>query len=339
MEFSKYKKLEKQLETNSFELNFSTLDKTLYWFSFLGNIAIIYFSYYFFSDVVDSIPDLAGIRATIFLTFAVLIMTGYELFKRFAFEQFIVSIFKHKKVTASIIGGTIAVASLTAGSFYLSLNGSHRWIDRSTQIAATVDQTVSIKADSIAKYYDKEIDFYRNQPARTRADRKYRDSIVAVLQTTKDQKLAAAENKTGLSTQTQLEKNKENNTLLLFLTFFLEIVVLLGVGFRGYYTLGAYTETKDLFSTPKYKQLEESLTLLSIIYVKGKKKKNDPLMPVTKLKSATSTQKLNVTQKSLKDFYNLIDELEIIKAENRRRKIYNTDYETAKKLIQQPFID
>jgi hypothetical protein len=34
MDFSKYKKLEKQLETNSFELNFGTLDKTLYWFSF-----------------------------------------------------------------------------------------------------------------------------------------------------------------------------------------------------------------------------------------------------------------------------------------------------------------
>jgi hypothetical protein len=339
MEFSKYKKLEKQLETNSFELNFGTLDKTLYWFSFLGNIAIIYFSYYFFADVVDSIPDLAGIRATIFLAFAILIMTGYELFKRFAFEQFIVSIFKHKKVTAGIIGGAIAVASLTAGSFYLSLNGSHRWIDRSTQIATTIDQTVSTKADSIAKYYDKEIDFYRNQPARTRADRKYRDSIVAVLQTTKDAKLAAVENKTGLSTQTQLEKNKENNTLLIFLTFFLEIVVLLGVGFRGYYTMGAYTETKDLFSTPKYKQLEECLVLLSIIYVKGKKKKNDTLIPVTKLKSAVSTQKLNVTQKSLKDFYNLIDELEITKAETRRRKIYNTDYDTAKKLIQQAFID
>jgi len=339
MEFSKYKKLEKQLETNSFELNFGTLDKTLYWFSFLGNIAIIYFSYYFFADVVNSIPDLAGIRATIFLIFAILIMTGYELFKRFAFEQFITSVFKTGKATLGVIGGAITVLALTSGSFYLSLNGSHRWIDRSTQIAATVDQTVSIKSDSIAKYYDKEIDFYRNQPARTRADRKYRDSIVAVLQTTKDQKLATAENKTGLSTQTQLEKNKENNTLLLFLTFFLEIVVLIGVGFRGYYTLGAYTETKDLFSTPKYKQLEECLTLLSIIYVKGKKKKNDPLIPVTKLKSAVSTQKLNVTQKSLKDFYNLIDELEITKAETRRRKIYNTDYETAKKLIQQAFID
>jgi hypothetical protein len=30
MNFLKYKKLEKQLETNSFELNFGTLDKTLF---------------------------------------------------------------------------------------------------------------------------------------------------------------------------------------------------------------------------------------------------------------------------------------------------------------------
>jgi hypothetical protein len=339
MDFSKYKKLEKQLETNSFELNFGTLDKTLYWFSFLGNIAIIYFSYYFFADVVNSIPDLAGIKATIFLIFAILIMTGYELFKRFAFEQFTTSIFKHKKVTAGLIGGFITILFLTAGSFYLSLNGSHRWIDRSTQIATTVDQNINTKSDSVAKYYDKEIEFYRNQSARTRADRKYRDSIVAVLQTTKDTKLAAVENKTGLSTQTQLEKNKENNTLLVFLTFFLEIVVLIGVGFRGYYTVGTYTETKDLFGTPKYRQLEEYLVLLGIVYVKGKKKKNDTIIPITKLKSAASTQKLSITQKSLKDFYNLLDELEITKSESKRHKTYNTDYETAKILIQQAFTD
>jgi hypothetical protein len=339
MDFSKYKKLEKQLETNSFELNFGTLDKTLYWFSFLGNIAIIYFSYYFFADVVNSIPDLAGIKATIFLIFAILIMTGYELFKRFAFEQFITGAFKHKKVTAGLIGGFITILFLTAGSFYLSLNGSHRWIDRSTQIATTVDQNINLKSDSIAKYYNKEIEFYRNQSARTRADRKYRDSIVAVLQTTKDTKLAAIENKTGLSTQTQLEKNKENNTLLVFLTFFLEIVVLIGVGFRGYYTIGAYTETKDLFGTPKYRQLEEYLVLLGIVYVKGKKKKNDTVIPITKLKSAASTQKLSITQKSLKDFYNLLDELEITKSESKRYKTYNTDYDTAKQLMQQAFLD
>jgi len=352
MEFSKYKKLEKQLETNSFELNFGTLDKTLYWFSFLGNIAIIYFSYYFFADVVNSIPDLAGIKATIFLLFAVLIMTGYELFKRFAFEQFITSIFKHKKLTAGLFVGAIAVLGLTAGSFYLSLNGSHRWIDRSTTIAASVDSTVNKTADSISTIYQQRITLKEQQiqaiqtndedgvlSKRQQNNVKKLENDVKAYEKERDERIAKIEDKTGLSTKTQLDKNQENNLLLTFLTFFLEIVVLIGVGFRGYYIIGAYTETKELFSTPKYRQLEECLQLLSIVYVKGKKKKNDLLIPATKLKSAVSTQKLNITQKALKDFYNLLDELEITKAETRRRKIYNTDYDTAKKLIQQAFID
>jgi hypothetical protein len=352
MDFSKYKKLEKQLETNSFELNFSTLDKTLYWFSFLGNIAIIYFSYYFFADVVNSIPDLAGIKAVIFLTFAVLIMTGYELFKRFAFEQFIISIFKNKHLTAGIIGGGLAVISLTAGSFYLSLNGSHRWIDRSTQITANIDSTTNKAADSISNIYLQRIKLKEQQiqaiqtndedgvlNKRQQNNVKKLEEDVKAYEAERDQRVTKVENKTGLSTQTQLDKNKENNLLLTFLTFFLELVVLIGVGFRGYYTLGAYNETKDLFSTPKYRQLEECLQLLSIVYVKGKKRKNDIIIPATKLKSAVSTQKLNITQKGIKDFYNLLDELEIIKAENRRRKVYNVDYETARKLMQQAFID
>ena len=352
MEFSKYKKLEKQLETNSFELNFGTLDKTLYWFSFLGNIAIIYFSYYFFADVVNSIPDLAGIRATIFLVFAILIMTGYEFFKRFAFEQFIVSVFKNKKLTAGIIGGAITVLALTAGSFYLSLNGSHRWIDRSTQITAAVDSTATQATDNITATYQQRITLKEQQiqaiqtndedgvlSKRQQNTIKSLEADIKQLETDRDTRIAKAEGKTGLSTQTQLDKNKENNTLLIFLTFFLEIIVLIGVGFRGYYTMGAYTETKDLFGTPKYKQMEEYLQLLSIIYVKGKKKRNDPLMAATKLKSAVAAQKFNATQKAIKDFYNLLDELEITKAETRRRKVYNTDYETAKKLIQQTFLD
>jgi len=352
MDFSKYKKLEKQLETNSFELNFGTLDKTLYWFSFLGNIAIIYFSYYFFADVVNSIPDLAGTKANIFLLFAILIMTGYELFKRFAFEQFIISVFKNKQLTIGVISGGLVVLLLTAGSFYLSLNGSHRWIDRSTQITATVDSNANKTTDSIANIYQQRIALKEQQiqaiqqndndgvlSRRQQNNVKKLEEDVKAYEKERDERITKAENKTGLSTQTQLEKNQENNLLLTFLTFFLELVVLIGVGFRGYYTIGTYNETKDLFSTPKYRQLEECLQLLSIVYVKGKKRKNDAIIPVTKLKSAVSTQKLNITQKAIKDFYNLMDELEITKAENRRRRVYNTDYETAKKLMQQAFID
>ena len=51
--------------------------------------------------------------------------------------------------------GTILCLGLVAGSFYLSLNGAHRLVDTSDKIETTVDQTISLKTDSIAKYYDK----------------------------------------------------------------------------------------------------------------------------------------------------------------------------------------
>ncbi len=43
MKLDKFYKLKNELETFSFENNFSSLSKTLYYFSFLGNIFLILF--------------------------------------------------------------------------------------------------------------------------------------------------------------------------------------------------------------------------------------------------------------------------------------------------------
>ena len=339
MDFSKYKKLEKQLETNSFELNFGTLDKTLYYFSFLGNIFLVLFSYFFIKNVTNTIPHLFPGQDLFFSIFVILFMSGYELFKRFAFEQLVSSIIRTKLLTLNNIIGVVVCSFLIAGSFYLSLNGAHRLIDTSETITIVADSTTAQKQQDLLKERDNKLQLIRQQPGRTRVDRRYKDSLETATTAYYDNKIQQIETKTQGKTSTQLEKNKQNDVAFIFMTFFLELIILIGVGFRGYYTINAYNETKDLFGTPKYRQLEECLTLLSIVYVKGKKKKNDVLTPITKLSSTVSTQKLNITQKALKDFYSLMDELEITKAETKRRRIYNTDYETAKQLIQQAFLD
>jgi hypothetical protein len=339
MDFSKYKKLEKQLETNSFELNFGTLDKTLYYFSFLGNIVLVLFSYFFIKNVTNTKPHLFPGQDLFFSIFVILFMSGYELFKRFAFEQLVSSIIRTKLLTLNNIIGVVVCSFLIAGSFYLSLNGAHRLIDTSETITIVADSTTAQKQQDLLKERDNKLQLIRQQPGRTRVDRRYKDSLETATTAYYDNKIQQIETKTQDKTSTQLEKNKQNDVAFIFMTFFLELIILIGVGFRGYYTINAYNETKDLFSRPKYKQLEECLTLLSIVYVKGKKKKNDVLTPITKLSSTVSTQKLNITQKALKDFYSLMDELEITKAETKRRRIYNTDYETAKQLIQQAFLD
>jgi hypothetical protein len=107
MKLEKFYKLKKDLETHNFETNFKSLSTTLYYFSFLGNIFLILFSYFFIKDVTNSIPALFVGQDLFFSIFIILFMTGYELFKRFAFEQLTSAILRVRKATANIVTGIL----------------------------------------------------------------------------------------------------------------------------------------------------------------------------------------------------------------------------------------
>lgn len=333
MKLDKYFKLKNDLETFNFEKNFNPLSRTLYYFSFLGNIFLILFSYFFIKDVTNSIPELFTGQGVFFSIFIVLFMTGYELFKRFAFEQLTSTILRVRKFTPNIGLGVLVTFSLVVGSFYLGLNGAHRLIDTSDKIEVTTDQTISAKSDSIAKYYDKEIEFYRNQTARSRADRKYRDSIVTSLQTAKDTKIQEIESKTENKTAAKVEELKQNDFAFAAMVFFLELIILIGVAFNAYYTWTSYDDMKSLLTTPKYKQLETNLRLLKLYYQNGRKKEQDPVMSKSKLSSLVSSSKMSCNQKDINSFISLCAELEIISG-NRRSKVYNMNYEKAKMILE-----
>ena len=333
MKLDKFFKLKNDLETFSFEKNFNSLSTTLYYFSFLGNIFLILFSYFFIKNVTNSIPPLFPGQGLFFSIFIILFMTGYELFKRFAFEQLTFSIFRNKLITINNIIGLLVCGSLVAGSFYLSLNGAHRLIDTSETISVKADSTLSNKTDSIAKYYDKEIQFYRNQPGTRKADRLYRDSIVNVLSVQKEQKINELESKVTKKTEIQSSALKENNTAFALMVVFLELIILIGVAFSSYYTWTSYDEMKELLTTPKFRQLEINLRLLKLYYQNGRKKEQDSALPKTKLIALASTSKIPCNQTDINNFIVLCSELEIITG-NRRKKTYNMSYEKAKGLLE-----
>jgi hypothetical protein len=333
MKLDKYFKLKNDLETFSFERNFNSLSNTLYYFSFLGNIFLILFSYFFIKNVTNSIPHLFPGQDLFFSIFIILFMTGYELFKRFAFEQLTLSIFRNKLITLNNVIGFLVCGSLVAGSFYLSLNGAHRLIDTSETISVKADSTLSNKTDSIAKYYDKEIQFYRNQPGTRKADRLYRDSIVNVLSIQKEQKINELESKVTKKTEIQSNTLKENNTAFALMVVFLELIILIGVAFSSYYIWTSYDEMKELLTTPKFRQLEINLRLLKLYYQNGRKKEQDSALPKTKLIALASTSKIPCNQTDINNFIVLCSELEIITG-NRRKKTYNMSYEKAKGLLE-----
>ena len=334
MKLDKYNNLKLKLEVFKLEKNYLTLDRVLYYFSFLGNIFLIYFGYFFVKSITNTIPTLFPFQDTFFTFFVALFLTGYELTKRFTLEQFFTEILQVRKLTGGIFIGGMICSFLIAGSFYLSIKGAHRLVDNSENVLAKTDSTIALKQDSIAKYYDKEIAYYRSQPGRRKADRIYRDSVVNSLQQVKDTKVQQLETKTETKASTALDKNVENSTAFLFITIFLEIIVLIGVGFDAFYTLGSFEETKKLLQTPKFKQLELNLKLLKLYYQNGKKIVGDQTLSFNKFQSLVQNQKIDSSQKDLKSFIVLCQELDIIKEFRGRKKQFMIPYQEAKDLLE-----
>ena len=334
MKIDKFNKLRLKLEVFKLEQNYMTLDRILYYFSFLGNIFLIYFGYFFVKSITNTIPPLFPFQDIFFTFFVALFLTGYELTKRFTLEQFFTSILQVKRLTTGIFIGGMICSFLIAGSFYLSIKGAHRLVDNSEIISIVTDSTVALKQDSIAKYYDKEIAYYRSQPGRRKADRIYRDSVVNSLQQAKDVKVQQLEAKTQTKANTALDKNMENSTAFLFITIFLEMIVLIGVGFDAFYTLGSFEETKKLLQTPKFKQLELNLKLLKLYYQNGKKIVGDQTLSFNKFQSLVQNQKVDCSQKDLRSFIILCQELDIIKEFRGRKKQFMISYQEAKDLLE-----
>ena len=334
MKLDKYNNLKLKLEVFKLEKNYLTLDRVLYYFSFLGNIFLIYFGYFFVKSITNTIPTLFPFQDTFFTFFVALFLTGYELTKRFTLEQFFTEILQVRKLTGGIFIGGMICSLLIAGSFYLSIKGAHRLVDTSETVIAKTDSTIAIKQDSIAKYYDKEILYYRTQVSKTRGDKRYRDSIVTNLQQTKDAKLGEVEKKITTKSTSETSLVQENSTAFFFITVFLEFIVLIGVGFDAFYTLGSYEETKKLLQTPKFKQLELNLKLLKLYYQNGKKIVGDQTLSFNKFQSLVQNQKIDSSQKDLKSFIVLCQELDIIKEFRGRKKQFMIPYQEAKDLLE-----
>jgi len=334
MKLDKYNKLRLKLEVFKLEKNYSALDNILYYFSFLGNIFLIYFGYFFVKSITSSIPILFPYQDLFFTVFVALFLTGYELTKRFVLHQFFVEAVQIKKFSTELLFGAIVCIGMVAGSFYLSIKGAHRLVDNTSTIQITTDSLTAKRIDSVAKYYDREIEYYRNQPATRRADRVYRDSIVAALQQTRDIKVKEAEGKTQSKAQAKVVENAENSTAFLYITIFLELLILIGVGFNAFYSIGSFRETKQLLQTPKFRQLELNLKLLKLYYQNGKKVAGDPILSFNKFKTIVQLQKINCLQKDVKAFTVLCQELDIVKDVGGTKKELAIPYEEAKQLLE-----
>lgn len=346
MKIEKFNSLRKKFEENAFENNFLTLDRILYWFSFLGNIFSIVFSYFFVKTVTDTIPTFFPGQDIIFSLFIIVFMTGYEFLKRFTFEQAVVYYFKLRKITLAFASGLLFALLLVVGSFYLSLNGSHRVIDQTEAVNQYVDTTIQASTDSIVAIYAGKITQYEKLisdlsqnsvdgrlKAKDKADIKVYESKIKAYEEERDVKINALQAKFSNKAKAKLESSESNTFALVVLVTFMEVIILLGVGFNGFYTITTYGDMKTLLATPKYRTLQLQLSLLNLFYQKGNKKEGEPTIASTKLKALASSQKLDMRAKDVDEFITICIELGIITVGNNKKKYYSCNYDKAKEIL------
>ena len=363
MNLQQFEKLQNKFETLSFEKNFNTLNKILYYFSYLGNIFLILFSYFFLKTVTNAIPALFPGQDVFFSIFVVLFMSGYELFKRFAIEQLLQNWFINKKLTTNLIAGAIICIALTAGSFYLSLKGSHRLIDNTGNLVMVNDSTIQVETSKLEVKFNlesaniqKQIDnnltlinktvdagSSQSRPL-TRAERdnitKWEEqvSLLKIEKGKVDSTLNAEKQKVASGNFTsEIDKveGEENNLAFLLLTFFLEILIIIGVGFNGYYHVQTYTDMKGVMRTEKYQKLKLNLQLLKVYYHNGTKRDGDACPPTSKFTSLAKTQIPDVRTQDITNFLNLLSELQVTQTKNKKNKVFLVSYEKALQLLEE----
>jgi hypothetical protein len=83
------------------------------------------------------------------------------------------------------------------------------------------------------------------------------------------------------------------------MTFFLEFIILIGVGFHGYFTIGSYMEMKKILVTKP--QIEVRYKLLEILYTNRKEGSTIPHKDT--VLSLIKINNLTIKEEQVNDFY------------------------------------
>jgi hypothetical protein len=356
MKLNQFNKFKKNFEVFYFENSFSSLNKTLYYFSFLGNIMVIFLSYFYLVEIAGNIPQTFEYQGLAISLFSIVFMTGYELFKRFSIEQLISLLMKDKKISMGWVANAFLTLLLVVGSFFLAIKGSQRliyptsekqieYIDRSIQASDSVltyyntqiqllDENYNSEYGSMKDRYESTngINSYESKLLKEKRDAYYEEKEQLI--NFRDIESTKIKDKYTSQNNQNLESNQENLDVFGYLAFFLEFIVIIGVGFSTFYQWKSYGNMKEILSTPAYRQIQIHLDLLDIFYQKGRKMPQDRTMSVNKLKDLVSSSNIQIRDKEIKSFISMCEEKGIISSVSRNMKVYTVDYQSAKEILE-----
>lgn len=370
MKYESYKLLEDKFDNKDFHKSYKPINVTLYVFSLFGNIASVFFAYFFLYSILQE--AVGGLAAASILGFAsVFFLSAFELLKRYVFHRFSLEWVSSKfkiSLRETMMLGVFSVLLISA-SFYMSLNGAHKFADKSDNIEANVDSLYTQYEDSLVKKYSiwteelkaenqklSEANIEYNQEAEntkfTSIKKQKFDLIKANNQTIRDNKAKLDSYEQELTKKlkdkkTELEadsgKEKEQNSSsgfkFVLLSTFIELMILIGILFNNYYSHRAYKEYVEKVSSDENFLLWQKYDMfLDIIYKNGKKtlRPGDESIPVSKVQDLARIRGIHTSEREVVDGYKVFNHLRITATRSGRRFV-TSDYDLAKDVLRRHF--
>ncbi len=370
MDIEKYKKLREQIKNRSFEKKYTSVDWILYYASFFGNIASIFFAFFlWFPSLLKTITLHVADNA---VTYAVavgttiILLSLVELLKRG-----VLGIFSSEFIEANMkfanksIFGLFIFSSIIVGlSFYFSINGAIEFSKTSGKNNVVIEQSSKIMIDSLTRMSERSKEPINQELTSLRESnqelREKRDNTPIELRRARNEynqlilenekliesnlkkisdidkitktKIAELKNEELTNKTKNEESDQENILLFLVVSTFIEILIVIGVYFRELYTHKSFYES-ELKLEPILKKREKYEILLRLIYKNGEVMQDEQVISLNKLTEIVRNKGASYTPKHIKDFYDEMTHLGAFKIVSNKRYAL-VSYNDAKKLLE-----
>lgn len=365
MKINEFKKLEKKINSYSFNESYKGINKVMISLSYFGHIASIFLAFFFMSKILSS--AMTDNPIAVFIA-SVIILLGLELLKRDIFDKFSIQSLKDKGISKAVAPLMVTSLLLISGSFYSSINGAKEFSSKSKQIEIIAENDIKKFSDSLKLSYEPKIQLIDNQnqelfesnklldeearelPAtwvtnknkiRERIDVnneqiEKNDKKIELLKEERDSKIKEYESDLISDSNEDKKENSKNSFIFVMISTLIELVILGGVYFSEYYKFRSYKDFREkVEGDPNYQKWLLYDEMFSII-VTDDMKINEKLPSNKSIIEMCKVHDIIVLQKDVTNFMKVLIGLNIVKSSGSVKYI-NKSKEISQSILRKKF--
>lgn len=354
-----YLKLKDNTVKQSYRDRHKLTDKGLWIFSWFGNVITIFLSYFFVKSLFDS--AFSDVSTYMIIPIAIILFLSlFELLKRHVFGLFSSELIRNKfgVLKNNMFTFNLSVLIMISGSFYLSLNGAQKFMNKEKTIITQTETNINTQIDSLNTFYfdtyikplQSENTLLSNQSngfleaAKTSYASRYTKLIeqnnikikenngrIEKYEKERDDKILTIKNEQNLKLSSMKEENTSNILIFILISFTIECVIMIGIYFDKYYDYRVVTEyEEEVLSKPAYRKWNTYNNLIDVVF-EGIQV-GDNLPSANDIKDIVIMNEVQATPKELENFFKMMYYFKVIEKRGSKR-IMSLPIEKAKELL------